>query len=252
MRPLSSSDLLHIWERGTSRKLIEQALIILDTVFPQAPGDLLVKLNVGQRDLCLLLLRALTFGSRLNGLAECPACHQCLELDFDLYDMPILNSPLPKLETLMALKTETSFRKNDYDIAFRLPNSADLAGLAGTTDIASGCQQLLEACVMSVKDGDTILSANELPADILNDIVEHMSQADPLADLTLSAICPSCNHSWEIMFDIVSFFWGEIHAWSSRLVREVHSLAIAYGWREADILAMSAWRRQHYMQLIGT
>ena len=251
MRPLSSSDLLHIWERGTGRKLIERALIIIDGVFPQAPGDLLVKLDVGQRDLCLLHLRALTFGSRLNGLAECPACHQFLELDFDLYDMPISTSPLPDLETLIMLKTETSFQVNGYDVTFRLPNSADLASLGTGMEITSKRQQLLEACIISVKDGDTILQANELPADILDDIAEYMGRAAPLADLTLSAICPSCNHTWEIMFDIVSFFWGEIHAWSSRLVREVNSLSMAYGWREADILAMSAWRRQQYLQLIG-
>jgi hypothetical protein len=35
------------------------------------------------------------------------------------------------------------------------------------------------------------------------------------------------------------------------MVREVHRMASAYGWREADILAMSAFRRQRYLELIG-
>jgi hypothetical protein len=78
-----------------------------------------------------------------------------------------------------------------------------------------------------------------------------MGQAEPLADLSLAATCPACGHNWQILFDIVSYFWSEINAWSLRLMREVHSLASAYGWREADILAMSAWRRQRYLELIG-
>ena len=32
---------------------------------------------------------------------------------------------------------------------------------------------------------------------------------------------------------------------------EVHVLASSYGWRESDILNMSAWRRQYYLDLIG-
>jgi hypothetical protein len=33
-------------------------------------------------------------------------------------------------------------------------------------------------------------------------------------------------------------------------VREVHLLASAYGWRESDILAMTPWRRQLYLELV--
>jgi hypothetical protein len=32
---------------------------------------------------------------------------------------------------------------------------------------------------------------------------------------------------------------------------EVHKLASAYGWREADILAMSATRRSMYLNIIN-
>jgi hypothetical protein len=62
---------------------------------------------------------------------------------------------------------------------------------------------------------------------------------------------PGLRHSWDVLFDIVSFFWAEIGAWAQRLLREVHALASAYGWREADILALSAWRRRQYLDLAG-
>ena len=63
--------------------------------------------------------------------------------------------------------------------------------------------------------------------------------------------CADCGHRWVSAFDIVSFLWSEIDNWAKRLLREVCALATALGWREADILAMSAQRRQLYLQIIG-
>ena len=78
-----------------------------------------------------------------------------------------------------------------------------------------------------------------------------LGQAAALANLTISATCPACGNKWEIIFDIVSYLWGEINAWAVRTMHEIHLLAATYGWREADILALSAWRRQRYLEMIG-
>jgi hypothetical protein len=61
--------------------------------------------------------------------------------------------------------------------------------------------------------------------------------------------CPTCGHSWHALFDIVAFFWAELASQAKRLLREVHTLARAYGWREADIVSMSARRRQLYLEM---
>jgi hypothetical protein len=53
-----------------------------------------------------------------------------------------------------------------------------------------------------------------------------------------------------MMFDIVSFLWTEIAAEAKRLLREVHILASAYGWREADIFSLSPLRRQFYLEAV--
>ena len=78
-----------------------------------------------------------------------------------------------------------------------------------------------------------------------------MAQADPQADVQLALSCPACSHQWQSVFDIVSFFWSEMNAWAYRILREVHILASAYGWREADILAMSPYRRQLYLKMVS-
>ncbi len=55
---------------------------------------------------------------------------------------------------------------------------------------------------------------------------------------------------FSVAFDIVSFLWNELNAWAIRTLREVHILASAYGWSETDILAMSPWRRQFYLEVL--
>ena len=78
-----------------------------------------------------------------------------------------------------------------------------------------------------------------------------MAEVDPQANLQLDLSCPACGHRWQVLFDIGSFFWSELNAWAQRLLAEVHVLASAYGWREADILNLSPSRRQFYLGLIS-
>jgi hypothetical protein len=54
-----------------------------------------------------------------------------------------------------------------------------------------------------------------------------------------------------VAFDIASYFWDEINAWANRILREVHILASRYGWSERDILALSPWRRQFYLDMVN-
>lgn len=251
MRALSASDLLEIWEHGRGKTPIEQALAILGFAFTHIPAADLQRLTIGQRDARLLHLRELTFGSQLKGLADCPACHDRLELSFDARDVHGQTALLPDAETIEPINTETSFSAGGYDLTFRLPTSVDLMTLAAQTDVTQASQQLLEACVISIRKAGETADAGNLPREVLSVLMEKMGQADPLANLTLNVTCPACGHTWQSMFDIASYFWSEIDAWAVRLMREVHVLASAYGWREADILSMSAWRRQRYLEIIG-
>lgn len=78
-----------------------------------------------------------------------------------------------------------------------------------------------------------------------------MLECDPQAEVLLQLTCPSCQREWMITFDIVSFLWIEIHAHAKRLLQEVHTVARAYGWHEADILALSPVRRQFYLEMVA-
>jgi hypothetical protein len=135
-------------------------------------------------------------------------------------------------------------------IRFRLPNSIDLKAI-GTGDIGEARDRLLAQCLLEARKEDGPISPSELPGVVLEEINRRMAASDPAAEVLLDLHCPICAHCWQGLFDIASFFWMEISAQARRLLREVDALARAYGWSEAEILGLSATRRQAYLELIG-
>lgn len=243
MRTLSAPELLDVWERGNVQSSVHRALSLLSAACPEASADSLTKLNICERDARLLTLREWTFGSQLIGIATCPDCRERLELTFDVADIQVTPESIPTEELTIDVA--------EYDVRFRLPNSIDIEAIADHKDVDSAREELLGRCLLSAhRDGEEI-SPDHLPANLVEAIVERMAEADHQADVELALSCPSCRHQWHATFDIVSFFWSEINAWAYRILREVHTLARAYGWREADILAMSLGRRQFYLKMVS-
>jgi len=161
-------------------------------------------------------------------------CSEKSELEF-------LTSNLQSERGFEALP-EMELEMDGFELRFRLPTSADLAAVGDPGEGVSSREMLLDRCLL--------LGEKPLPAGVAAAVIEQMALSDPLADIQLALTCASCGHGWPAMFDIVSFFWSEIHAWAMRLLRDVHLLASAYGWSEADILALSPARRQAYLEMV--
>jgi hypothetical protein len=255
MHGLSAQELLLIWEVGLRQQPVDRALTILALALPEAPRDELLALSVGQRDAHLLAVREGTFGAQLAGFAECLACQERLEFVLDVADMwaehgtrdaqKLVGAPLqtatPQVHEVMI---------EGYALRFRLPNSLDLAQVVRCGDVTAARNLLLQRCVLQASRDDGAVAVAALPETVLTTLAESMDQYDPQAEVQLKLSCPACGESWSVMFDIVSFFWSEICVQAKRLLREVHTLARAYGWREADILSMSAARRQLYLEMV--
>jgi hypothetical protein len=230
MRTLSASELLDAWERGLGQRPAERALTLLAAASPGTSADALTGLSIGRRDAGLLAIREQTFGSSVTGIADCPNCSERLELTFDVSEIEAQAASVPA----------ESFTASG--VRFRLPDSRDLLALAGCADVASGRALLLRRCVID-RDADTLTD------DDVAAVVNAMAEADPQADVQLDLTCPACRQQWFAVFDIATFLWTEINAWAHRTLQDVHRLALAYGWREPDILALSPWRRQVYLEM---
>ncbi len=243
MRALSIAELLLIWERGAAQSPIRRALDLLIAACPELAPDQLAAISVGQRDAYLMVLREWTFGPRVESLAACPGCGERVELSFDLAE--VRATPQAELSETFSLALD------GYEVRFRLPDSRDLAAASGEPDAAATRKRLLASCLLAASRHGEAQAVEQLPGQVVMAIVEHMARADPQADVQLGLNCPACGYNWQVTFDIVSFFWGEIETWAHRTLREVHLLARAYGWREADTLALSPWRRRYYLDMLA-
>ncbi|MEM8674595.1 MAG: phage baseplate protein [Cyanobacteria bacterium P01_G01_bin.67] len=249
MRALSAAELLSIWEKGLAQSPIRQALLLLNIACPEESLEVLKSLSIGQRDSLLLTLREWMFGSQLVSISKCPNCGERLEFDFTVADI----RAKPEIEVTDLL----SARVEEYEMQFRLPNSLDLESMNSRCLVSANLPQanlvqhlLLERCLISATYQGKACEIAQLSSHAIEAAIAQMERADPQADVRLALDCLNCNHSWLADFDIVTYFWQEIQTWAYRTLREVHRLASAYGWSEADILAMSPQRRQLYLAMV--
>jgi hypothetical protein len=243
MSTLSASELLTAWERGLGQRLMDRALTLLAANDPQSPPDALAKLSIGRRDAGLLSLREQIFGPQLTGLADCPRCRERLELSFRAED---LHNPSDAIGL-----EELSVSVAGWQVVFRLPNSDDLLAISDCQDADAGRALLLRRCILGVEENTEARAIADAPDNVVAAVVQKMAETDTLGDVQLALSCPMCGHEWQAPFDIASFLWTEVNAWAHRTLQDVNELARAYGWREADILALSPLRRQVYLELIS-
>jgi hypothetical protein len=255
MRTLSAGEILDVWERGSGRTPAERALTVLAAACPERSTGELAELPLGARDALLLAVRERSFGSKLASFARCPECAEALEFTADVAD---LRTGLPDSEAWEAppLVFRAALHPGGSDgpsvhVTYRLPSGGDLVALRNVVDPAVFRRALAERCVIEASWAGAE-APGDLPAEVLAALADEMSAHDPQAEVLLDLTCPTCGARWQTVFDIAAYLWTELAAEAKRLLREVDALARVYGWREADILALSSVRRQAYMEMVWT
>jgi hypothetical protein len=249
MRALSASDILYAWESGQQKHPVDRALLLLALALPSFSPALLSSLTIGQRNRQLLLLRQKTLGESARCFVQCPRCGEKLEFALDLSAMMpnAMEAPGESVEHVEHIHT---LYVNAFALSFRVPTSTDLASIIRSVDAQEGSHHLIELCVVQAMQDDQPITVENLPENVLQALSEAVLEHDSLAEIECALVCPECKQPWTTLFDIVSFFWTELDALAKRLLRDVHAIASAYGWCESDILALSAARRQYYLELI--
>ena len=237
MRALPATELLDRWEAGLAQPRWEWARAIVAAADPALTADSLDAMTVGERDRRLLDLRESIFGSQLACRSRCPMCGESVEMTVDI----------AMLRVDVTRSLETTVDVPEYSLRVRIPNLKDLGHAARAPDVQAMRDVLLDRCVTGGSAGIA-----EVPAAALQRIVDTMAAADPQANVQLDLKCPVCAQTWSEVFDILEFFWSELDGWAERLLQDIHVLATAYGWSEAEVLALSPTRRARYLNLVGS
>ena len=239
--------LLRAWESGAGAPPAARVPALLHLLGAVPAGERTGELTVGQCDARLFALRREVFGATLEAVATCPACQAEVELTLPLGELapPVREGPAAPL----------TVRVGRYTVQCRIPCDNDLLAVAGARPEPT-LRDLLEQCVLEVSppgytDGAGAAGAAAgLPDSVIDTVIEALADADPGAHTELRVRCP-CGSEWPGELDIRAVLWADLTDWAGRTLTEVHLLASAYGWSEADILAMSGWRRRWYLEAAG-
>jgi hypothetical protein len=236
MRALSPQDILASWDRGSRLAPPERALALLAVGCPEASLVVVDRLPLDERDHLLLELRVLTFGRRLEAVVACPTCEEWLEFELPADDL--LSAPT-SLDQGAAIELEI----DGVPVVVRVPSSEDLIAARGAGRPAAVQATLLERCVLA----DVELSSQQQQR-AFDSLAERLPHVETLLDLS----CAACGHAWQEPFEPGEYLWTEVRAQARRIMLDVHTLALAYGWREADVLEMSHVRRRAYLAMVET
>lgn len=241
MRALTASEIIQLWETAYRFHPIDRALSILQMVMPEHDRGELAALPLGQRDALLLALRQAKFGDALPGKSHCPQCAEAVEFELSC----------TTLTTGMTEPQHKHLSWDDYSVTVRPLNSFDLAAAAGASTLQQARDLLLQRSVLDVHYQGETITVNKLPDELENCINDEVLAADPQAEMVIDLNCPACQHQWQNVLDIGHILWLEISAQAQRLLLEIHLLAKAYGWNEAEILSLSPTRRASYLQMVA-
>jgi hypothetical protein len=230
VRGLEPRELLELWEAGSAQDPPRRAVTLLAAARGGSTAEA-AEFDIGTRDVLLARLLGSLSGGQVPACADCPGCGVVLDVLVDVAavaGLPV-HEPGERLSVLV----------DGAQVPFRLPTTADLIAQA---DCPPGRARatLLAACLGVEPEPETVAAAEAA-----------MEQAAPAGAIDLLVRCPDCDLDSLLPLDVPALLWAELEARACALLRDVHALAVSYGWTEADVLELSPRRRAMYLALAG-
>ncbi len=187
------------------------------------------RLPVTDFEILLLHLRAALLGPRLFSHCSCPSCRERVEISFHVGDyIGAIRSRMPPGVAESAQPGWLMLNR----AKFRVPCVADQLAVR---DAAAPGAALRALCL-----------APGLAASVGRRIEAAIARIAPEVSGPVGGSCPQCGAALQALFDVARYVVTELRRLAAGIYDEVHLLASAYGWREADILALPGPRRRRY------
>jgi hypothetical protein len=229
---LDGSGLLTTWERGRAEPPLQRAV----TLFAAGSGrrrEDATAVDVGSRDVLLAALLADGSGGPAWTIVDCGGCGERLDVPVDVTGVAGL--PAHEPGELFEIQVGGSA------VSYRLPTTRDLATLPAD-DPVEARRWLLARCVS--------WAGGELPDEIGDAVEAAMEAASPSGAVEVAVRCAGCGDVTAAVLDVAALLWVEVEAAAVALVQDVHALAAAYGWTEAEVLGLGPARRRAYLELV--
>ncbi len=230
LRSLRGADEMTIKNTGT-----KNLICLLESLIQSSKTSIKVdaaQIVTADRDRLLAALYISMYGAKIESTVNCKECSQKFDLDF------WLNELLEHYQPSTATLPDGGKYEIEPGICFRLPNGEDemlINWLGG----AEPERQLFERCLL---EGDPETDSEKVEAKL--------TELAPVLSMDMQAICPECNHTQEVQFDMQSFFLTKLKQERPGLIREIHNIASQYNWSHQEILDLPRSLRKQYAALI--
>lgn len=227
-------DLCGVDEQTVEAGSTAAAVALVERLLVQAPGGEAVpaaaSLVASDREALLAAVYRRTFGETVRSTATCRECGSPFDVDFSLTD---LERKLRGERPAVAARPDGDALVLPDGTRFRLPTGADECAVAAIAP------ERAEAELRSrlVLEGDPAAAEDAMAA------------LAPLVEDELELACPECGATQTARFELASYLLGALAGELGQLAREVHTLAVAYGWGLDEILALPRRRRRAYVEL---
>ncbi|MEO3807264.1 hypothetical protein [Nonomuraea sp. B1E8] len=222
--------LLEAWERAASAPPVTRGPVLLHSAGLLPDLDTALEMPLG----LVAVLAARLYADAFGGVADVMMTCGCGE---------VLEVALP-LEPITELPTGESGEACGGALRVRPPSARDLLMAAQADDALAA---LLTRCVRDATGGP--ISPAQLTADQLATVDAIAEGLAGAAAVMLRAHCPACESVVAVSLDVAELLWERVAAHAPALLAEVATLATAFGWAEAEILALPAGRRRAYLAL---
>jgi len=144
----------------------------------------------------------------------------------------------------------------DCMLELRLPTGRDQIEWrdAAATDAeveGEGLALRLATALVSSVNGQPPSSDWSLPDEWLPALDAAFRERDALASLEPQVCCPWCGNESALEPDLEALALSRLAAEQKRVLEEIHQLASAYHWTEAEVLAVPQRRRSFYLTRTG-
>ncbi|MEU7603594.1 hypothetical protein [Streptomyces sp. NPDC041003] len=234
MRSLAEPKLLlRAWEQAASAPEAARSAVFVHLAGLSPDLDAALDLDVGACASLAALAHTIAFGCEVAGVVACQACGELMDTQIRL----------PPAEELAVVPAARAHGALVGDLTVRPPTTRHLIAAAAVPDRA---RTVLLSCCVRRSDG--------APFDPSSLTAEEEAWLDAAAErltgealLMLRMQCPACDRLVRAALDPGAVLWDQIDVAALQLMEDVAALARAFGWSEADVLAMPASRRAAYL-----
>lgn len=230
--------LLDAWDQASAAPVAGRGAVLVRLAGLCPDLDSALDLGVGECAALAALAHARAFGREVAGVITCSSCGEPLSAQVSL----------PTAEELVTAAAAGPRHVAVAGFTVRAPTTRDLLLAAASPDRARAV--LLSRCVRRA-DGSPVD-----PAELTREeeaLLDEAAEAITAATMTTLCVrCPACDGHVRAALDTAAVLWDRIDIAAPALMEEVAVLARAFGWSEADLLAMPAARRAAYLERVET